>query len=212
MRDELQIRVDFFRPDGICAENDNILLRAIQPSDEEDYINICKKREGLKKLFSDPSSNLREFLWLNLNSPADLNTIIIRKSDHAFCGYTGLQSFAELDAPELSIELAEKYQRQGIGTMALQLIMSRFTEVTGSKEFISKVRPENLVSQRLMRKLGGKPAGVAPFPEIPESVLRSMEDSEEEQPENIEELAREFDSTPRQLRSHVLVFKFSADN
>lgn len=83
--------------------------------------------------------------------------------------------------------------------------MTRFTEVTGSKEFISKVSCGNAASQRLMRKLGGKPNGIAPFPGVSENILKMMEDDDTAHVPG----AEEFLTTVRKLRSHVLVFKFS---
>ena len=87
--------------------------------------------------------------------------------------------------------------------------MTRFTEVTGSKEFISKVSCGNAASQRLMRKLGGKPNGIAPFPGVSENILKMMEDDDTAHVPGAEVLAEEFMTTVRKLRSHVLVFKFS---
>jgi len=203
------IRAAIFSESGIYAEDECILLRSILSSDKEDYLNIYKAKEIWKGLFENPELNAGEGLWNDFNSPSILNTVIIRKVDGAFCGFCGLQAYAELEAPELSIELKTEFQGQGYGTRALSLLMTRFTEITQSKEYISKVSSGNFASQRLMRKLGGKPSGVAPFPGVSDNILKMMEEDDTAQIQRAEELAAEFETTPRKLRSHVLVFKFS---
>ena len=203
------VRSMVFADGGIYAEDETILLRSIQPSDKEAYLNIYRAKEIWKSILANSELNAGEGLWNDFNSPSILNTVIIQKSDGAFCGFCGLQEYAELEAPELSIELVEEFQRRGYGTKALTLLMTRFTEVTGSKEFISKVSCGNAASQRLMRKLGGKPNGIAPFPGVSENILKMLEDDDTAHVPGAEVLAEEFMTTVRKLRSHVLVFKFS---
>lgn len=62
-----------------------------------------------------------------------------------------------------------------------------------------------------MRKLGAIPNGVKPHPGFSEELAKMMEELDTPQPENINELAEAFNSTPRQLRSHVLVFRFDVE-
>ena len=211
MRDGKQIREAAFSKDGIYAENDAILLREIRPSDREDYIGIYRVKGIWQKLFAVPGVNPGEGLWESFVDPETLNTVIIRKSDGAFCGFCGLQQFETLEAPELSIELVPNCQHQGIGTMALPLLMKRFAEITGVREFISEVQFENAASQGLMRKLGGIPDGAVPIPGISEEILKEVENSDAPLMEGAEALAEEFGIAPRQLLSHVMVFRFTID-
>lgn len=208
MRDGQTIRAKIFSDAGTYAEDDIICLRAIRPSDKEDYLNIYRAKEIWKGLFANPDLHAEEGMWNDFNSPSILNTVIIRKADGAFCGFCGLQEFTELDAPELSVELIGEFQGQGLGARALALLMKRFAEVTGSSMFASKVSCGNVASQKLMRKLGGKPSCIVPFPGVSQSMLQMMEDDEDAQIPSAEALAEEFNTTPRKLRSHVLVFKF----
>lgn len=209
VRNGQSLRSMIFSDTGIYAEDETILLRSIQPSDKEAYLSIYKAKDIWKSIFANPELNAGEGMWNDFNSPLTLNTVIIQKSDGAFCGFCGLQDYTEREAPELSIELVKEFQGRGYGTKALTLLMARFTEITGSKEFISKVSCGNTASQRLMRKLGGQPNGIAPFPGVSESILKMMEDDDTAHIPEAEALAAEFMTTVRKLRSHVLVFRFS---
>lgn len=66
----------------------------------------------------------------------------------------------------------------------------------------------NVVSQRLMRKLGGQPFGVAPFPDVDKKVLRLMEEDTTPLDADVLALADEFGVSLQKMRSHVLVFRF----
>jgi len=198
-----------FSENGVYAENSEYYLRAILPSDRANYISIFKGKPEWKELFANLDLNTEERLWNTFNNPETLNVIIIRKQDDAFCGFCGLQQYAISKNPEISIEVVERYQNQGVGTAALRLLIQRFAAISDTREFISKVSCGNIASQRLMRRLGGRADGVTLFPGISEEVAQMMEERDYPLPENVEALAEEFRTTPRQLKSHVLVFRFS---
>lgn len=104
-----------------------------------------------------------------------------------------------------------EFQHQGIGTAVVPMLMKHYADTVGTHVFHAKVSPSNLPSQGLMRKLGAVPHGVKPHPSISEEIAQMMEELDTPQPENINELAEVFNSTPRQLRSHVLVFRFDVE-
>lgn len=205
-KDGTAIRASLFTEDGIYAENELYTLRAIRESDKEDYLNIYRNKPEWIMLFQNPQVDAGQILWDGFINPDVLNTVIVRKADAAFCGFCGLQEFLTQEAPELSLELVPECRHQGIGSAVLPMLMKRYTDVIGTRRFIGKVRPDNLPSQGLVRKLGGIPAGIAPYPGADELFVRIMEESEEPQPEYYTELAQEFGATLQQLRSHVLVF------
>lgn len=207
-----RIREMAFDESGVFAQSDTLTLRKILETDKEDYLNLYRVKESYVNLFDRPEYNLGDALWNDFNSDGTINTIIIRNHDGAFCGFCGLQEYKVKNEPELSIELGREFQRQGIGYEALKLLMQHYSEITGNNVFISKVSHENLASQKLMRKLGGKPDGVAKFPGIPESVLKIMEEDGEEPTDDLTlKLAEEFSTTPRKLKSHVLMFRLEYD-
>ena len=208
IRDGNQIRSMIFDQNGIYAENDVVLLRRIEDADRESYLDIYRAKPMWQLVLSEPALQADEGLWNMFVNPAVLNTVIIRKADGKFCGFCGLQAFTDEEEPELSIELLEECQHQGIGTAALPLLMSKFSQAVGANKFYSRVKAGNLASQKLMRKVGGVPAGIMTIPGYSEEMIKSMEESDEAQPEWIPELAVEFNTTPQKLRSHALVFHF----
>lgn len=205
--DMQQIRREIFDGDGVCISGEKIILRRILPTDREDYIDIYRAKPAWRELFAFPGLNAAEGLWRSFNDPDVLNMVIAQKNGGAFCGFCGLRPY-EGDSHEISIELLERFQKQGIGTESLTLMMARFAEATGSRTFISLVTAKNIASQLLMRRLGGIPDGTAPMPGLNDEQRMKMENSDSPQPDNIEAIAAEFGSTPKKLRSHVLVFRF----
>lgn len=210
-KDGTAIRTALFAENGTYAENELYVLRAIKESDKEDYLNIYRAKPEWVSLFQNPLLDVGQTLWDEFVNPNVLNAAIIRKSDDTFCGYCGLQEFLTEEAPELSITLVPECRQQGIGSVVLPMLMKRYADVIGVHQFISKVSPDNLPSQKLMRKLGGTPAGIALYPGADELFVRVMEESKSPQPEYYTDLAQEFGATLRQLRSHVLVFRFCVE-
>ena len=187
-----QIILDLaFDHNGIFAENDTLILRQIQPSDKEDYLDMYRAKEEWQKLFARVPESA-ESLWEVFLDPDTLNTVIIRKADQKFCGFCGLQQYTKLAEPELSIELSKDCRHQGIGTQVLPMLMRRFSQITGTNAFISKVSKRNYASQGLMHKLGG-------ILQVPETDTEL--DDKEEQAEN-------FNVMLDYLIKHVLIFRF----
>ena len=207
-----RVREMVFDEGGVFARSETLTLRKILDTDKENYLNLYRVKESYANLFDRPEFDLGDALWNDFNSDETINTIIVRNHDGAFCGFCGLQEYKLRNEPELSIELGREFQRQGIGCEALKMLMQHYSEITGNNVFISKVSHENLASQKLMRKLGGKPNGVAKFPGAPESVLKIMEEDGEEPKDDLSiALAEEFGTTTRKLKSHVLVFRLEND-
>lgn len=155
IRDNQAILNAAFDSNGTYAENDTILLRQICLDDKESYLDIFKTKPEWKMLFDIDPQSASENLWNSFLEPDTLNTVIIRKKDNMFCGYCSIQQYAKSIEPELSIELVKSCQHQGIGTIALPLLMKRFSEITGIHTFITRVQSSNIASLGLMHKIGG---------------------------------------------------------
>lgn len=205
------VRATLYDSDGVYAQDEQYLLRAIKDTDKEDYLRYYREDPMWAKYFDKPDLDPSEGLWRDFTNPGIINTVIIRKADGTYCGFCGLQEFLKSETPELSIELMPEFQHQGIGTAVVPMLMKHYADTVGTHVFHAKVSPSNLPSQGLMRKLGAIPNGVKPHPGFSEELAKMMEELDTPQPENISELAEEFNSTPRQLRSHVLVFRFDVE-
>ena len=208
MKDGKMIRNAVFGENGLYAENENILLRDILPSDIDPFLDMFRAKDEWKMLMEYPELHTEDNLWNGLFKENDLNVMIIRKKDGLFCGYCSLQNFTEDEEPELSIDLTKDAQHQGIGTQTLLLLMQHYSQITGTKQYIAKVSAGNAASQKLMRRIGGKAAGVVPMPGISDKIAKMMEDNDAISFENETELAEEFGTSSRKLRSHALLFRF----
>lgn len=155
IRDKQFILKNAFAGNGTYAENDTILLRQIQESDKEPYLDIYREKDQWKKLFEMDAKIASEVLWDAFLAADVLNTVIVRQTDNMICGFCGIQQYAELEEPELSLELVPACRHQGIGTMAIPMLMKRFSEITGTRAFISRVFDTNIASLGLVHKLGG---------------------------------------------------------
>ena len=201
---------NFFAPDGLFAADGDLLLRRITGMERENYLDIHREKPELQRLIALDAEGLFAALWDAFMNENDLNCAIVAREDGRFCGYCGLQKYRS-DAPELQIELLRAWRGRGVGCRALRLLMARYTHLTGQAFYIGNVSPDNVASQRLMRKLGGVPCGVVPFPGASEEVLRIFDSSSREYDRELyAALAREFSTTERALKSHVLSFRIPA--
>ena len=200
----------FFAPDGLFAADGDILLRRITVAERENYLDIYREKPELERLIALDAEGLFAALWDAFMNENDLNCAILAREDGRFCGYCGLQKY-RTDAPELQIELLRAWRGQGVGFRALRLLMARYTHLTGQAFYIGNVSPDNVASQRLMRKLGGAPIGAVPFPGASEEELRIFDSSSREYDRELyAALAKEFSTTERALKSHVLSFRIPA--
>ena len=210
-KDGNAIRSILYASDGTYAQDNKYLLRAIQESDKEDYLRYYREDPAWKQFFNNPELDPTERLWQAFIHPGIINTVIIRKEDGAYCGYCGLQEFLSSETPELSIEIMPEFQHQGIGTAVVPMLMNHYAEMTGTHEFIAKVSPENRPSQGLMKKLGAIPSGTARLPGFSDDVLQLIETVYTPQTEAEKSLLEEFGATLNELRSQVLVFRFTVE-
>ena len=203
-------KADFFAPDGLFAADDAIRLRCIGKADMEAYLDIQREKPTLQRMLALDVEGLYGALWDAFTNENDFNCAIVGREDGCFYGYCGLQKYRS-DAPELQIELLRAWRRHGIGGRALRLLMAHYTHLTGQRFYIANVAADNVASQSLMRKLGGVPRGVIPFPGATEEMLRLFDSSDRAYDRALyAALAREFSTTERALKSHVLSFRIPA--
>lgn len=205
------VRAVLYDAEGVYAQDEQYLLRAIKETDKEDYLRYYRANPIWKQYFDNPKLDPSEGLWRDFIHPGIINTVIIRKKDGAYCGFCGLQEFLKSETPELSVEIMEEFQHQGIGTTVVPMLMKHYAEKTGTHEFLAKVSPDNLPSQGLMRKLGATPSGVTTHPGISADIAKMMEEIDSPSPDYYNSLVEEFGTSLKELRSHVLVFRFKLD-
>ena len=125
----------------------------------------------------------------------------------AFTGYCGINDIYNSDM-ELAVEILKAHQRQGYAYNGLRAFMDAIKTEIGNPHFIVKVDPGNHASQRLMTKLGFKPAGIDTFLPFDEEQLNKIEEESLDQiTDDLIPLAEVFGVEPRKLLTHVLVYE-----
>lgn len=138
----------------------------------------------------------------------------IRKKDNAYIGYVGIKDTTE-ELWEIAVELLPEYCNNGYGYKTLRLFLKKIAEITENSkmQFRALVEVENIASQKLMRKLGGKLTGIYNYVFHNKDKAKEFEEEHlNEITDHMTELAKELNVEPRKLLSHVLDYRIFAEN
>lgn len=196
---------------SVFAEDGVLELRPMT----EDYYNMYTKTRA--KYFSTGEFYLnpknKKYILEEFNQEKALFMAVIRKSDNKYIGYVGLKDTSK-NLWEFCIELLPQYCRQGYGYSATKTFLKRVSEITRnpSQQFMALVEVDNIASQKLMLKLGGR------LIDIYDVVFHNEEKAEKFEDEHLSEitehmikLADELMIEPRKLLSHVLDYRLFAE-
>lgn len=143
--------------------------------------------------------------WAELFADDFLSYAILTKEENDFCGYCAVKIKA--DKPEVQIELLKKFRGKGIGFQALSQMMTDVGNRNQISCFIAAVEPDNYISQHLMYKLGGIPAGIRQTNFLDKDDIDSFEkDHIDLLDSHLYQIAKDFGVEPQKLLSHVLIF------
>ncbi len=183
----------------------NIHLRPLADTDLQDYVRLQKELSFSKELYDKES--IVKHTWKDMLSENSEKFAIVDAENRGFCGYCGIKDIRR-GAPEIEIELLERYQRKGIGYRALATMMQSAANQYGTEVFMSKVEPDNYASQRLMEKLGGEPNGTQLDIRIEEEDAAAFEERYKSLiDDNIRRVAEKFQVEPQRLLTHVLLYR-----
>lgn len=141
---------DLFGADGIFLQTENYILRRILPEEKSSYETLAQS-ENPKFLSSGSVSALA---WDELLSEDHLTCSILQKDTGAFCGFCQLQ-WVFADIPELGIDLLPEYHRTGIAAELLPPFLLQAKKLLKCDHFYSKIKKNNIPSQKLAEKIGG---------------------------------------------------------
>ena len=137
----------------------NVILRKAKPTDLDSmWNNIWQDKELAKYMLWKPAENYEE-AKIRLEK-----TIEYQKSNLAFyicleetdevVGFLGAMDTGNGVYEDCGLCIASKYQRNGYGKQALQILLKMIFEELGGKEFIYSCFEENIASQKLCESLG----------------------------------------------------------
>lgn len=144
---------DLFHDNGIFVQTEHYILRRILPEEKPYYQQLAKAESPafLQNLSDAASSALA---WEDLQEEVHLTCSILQKGTQAFCGFCQLQ-WIFTPSPELGIDLLAEYQKQGVAAEALPAFLLQAKKLLPIDHFYSKIKKNNIPSQRLAEKIGG---------------------------------------------------------
>ena len=196
---------------SIFAEDDVLELKPLTADYYDLYIKTRAEYAYTPNYYLDPEK--REFILSEFNQDESLFLAVINKSNNAYMGYVGLKDTTR-NLWEFSIELLPEYCKQGNGYRAIKCFLKKVSEITGDakQQFMALVEVDNIPSQKLMLKLGGR------LIDIYDYIFHDEERAEEFEEEHLDEitdhmieLAEELMVEPRKLLSHVLDYRIFAE-
>ena len=155
---------DLFDAEGIFLHTEHHTLRRILPEEKSSYELLAQAENPT---FLQNTSNA--LAWDDLLSEDHLTCSILQRDTEAFCGFCQLQWIFS-DTPELGIDLLPAHQNSGVAIEVLPPFLSHARELLQCSHFYSKIRKNNIPSQKLAEKIGGSCIGTknllpADFPE-----------------------------------------------
>lgn len=187
---------------GVFSGNAYVVLKVIDATEKDNYMKVSEQCAVSLKMFEET----KEDLWSEFLSN---NSYVCSIYDAPTGNYVGYCSIKELNASEweIAIELLEEYRNKKYGTRALNLFMDRLTEITGNRFYKFLIDIDNEPSQKLARRLGAYPDGLAEFLIHGEKLEQFREENKDMIDEHVIQLAEEFTSDPEDLIGMVLQFR-----
>lgn len=141
---------DLFDANGIFTETENCILRRIRPEDFPYYEKLAQQETP--SFLQNTSSNA--LAWEDLLEEDHLTCSILKKDSGTFCGFCQLQ-WVFSDTPELGIDLLPEYRQKGLSAEVLPPFLHQAKNLLKNDYFYSKIKKNNIPSQKLAEKIGG---------------------------------------------------------
>lgn len=142
---------DLFDANGVFLTTEHYILRRILPEEKRNYEILAQKEQPD---FLQSSDSISALAWNELLSEDHLTCSILETDTGAFCGFCQLQ-WVFSDTPELGIDLLPEYQKKGIAAEVLSSFLAQAKKLLKNAYFYSKIKKNNLPSQKLAEKIGG---------------------------------------------------------
>ncbi|MEW8995915.1 GNAT family N-acetyltransferase [Clostridium sp.] len=156
------IKKEDFKMINISIETDNLIMRPFLPSDAKDAVYYSQQPNVSYWMSDMVLHNESEALsWINwLNKKFNINEPFIilaieYKTEHKCIGVVGVHAKAEIDNEvEILYSISDNYQGNGYATEAAKALIQWIFENTELKYLTAIVKPENISSKTVIKKLG----------------------------------------------------------
>lgn len=143
-------------------ETERIVMRPMQEADFEPLWAIWSEEAVRRYLISLPETRadfrgMFDYM-LEMASRLGMWTLVEKGVGEVF-GRCGFYDFGAEQIPEVAFLLSERYWGRGLGTEAAQAALGCGFQERGWARIVALVRPDNLRSLSVIKKLGMTPAG-----------------------------------------------------
>ena len=168
-------KADFFFEDGMFAQNDKYILKALN------YLMLYRENSIVAKTSSKMSGvdydEFAEFVWEKLSEDDAIYISVFLKDDNLYVGNITMQHLAS-DTPEIGMDVLLKYRRQRIAYETIPLFAKRVLELMSIEYFMVRIYSDNEPSKKLFEKLGATQIGKEPseFAEVLAQMKEKLKD------------------------------------
>ncbi|QIQ21577.1 GNAT family N-acetyltransferase [Zophobihabitans entericus] len=143
-------------------KTDNLVLRLFKPDDLSDVQTLLADPKVIEFSAIDPFSAEESLLWLSEQIDSydgedfkQAFAITLPETDKVI-GYCCLEKMALgiIDDIEVSVVIASEYWNKGYATEAVTAVINYAFNQRGIRRLIAVVNKDNIVSQRLFKKIG----------------------------------------------------------
>lgn len=148
-----------------------LVLRAKTVEDAEAFYELMSDPEVMRFTGDEPIGSVEEGREAIANYP-DFETVgygrwgCYLRGEQTLCGFCGLKYLDDLEEVDLGYRFLPRYWGAGLATEACEACVRFGFEILGLQRIIALVLPENLVSIRVLQKVGMKEEEVVQYDDL----------------------------------------------
>jgi len=198
-----EIKTAFWKFGFIIPASETIFLRPVEPNDRASFLSLQSTNSLLQSM--EEKEPFLDLVWREHNEDKSLMLSIVKNGEYV--GYCGIKNTAQ-PVWEIAIELLPEWRKHGIGFIALSAMLREMKSRLGVTQYIVRIEPTNLASQKLFEKLGATPYGIIDLWFHEQATIEKCEEAGQHLiDDDMIAVAKKFNVEPRKLLSHVLEYK-----
>lgn len=159
-------------------ETERLILRPPTEEDAPFFLKLLNSPKWLKFIgdrnvhsLDDAKAYIRDKILPDFAKVGYSSYLVVRKSDGAKMGSSGLYTRAGLDSVDIGFALLPQYEQQGYGYESAVKLRDLAVHHFGIKNLCAITTKDNIASQRLLEKLGLRYVKIVNLPNDPEDLL-----------------------------------------
>ena len=144
--------IEKLNKNDVFEEDECLKLRKLKPEDRADFFRVLKQVSPVPEIFN--LDGFEDLLWKETISSNTEMTLAIEKKGSAYVGECMVKN-PEPGILELGVDVGTEYQKKGIGTRAMRLLITGIRQRCPGCRLIARIYSDNVKSIHIIRKLGG---------------------------------------------------------